>query len=193
MDWLNIIAKIRKLREDFDRSSKCLNKSAPISNDTKIKHLETILVKYNEVRVIILDHNTKLSSLQLTQVKDKISRLRENILYVSQRHKIQVLVPNTLYFPAELLLDVIADERDSKQTESKIGNKMAQSVVNFLKTASSLLFEYDGKAENLQCFKDALNLLDSIKGEHETLAVNVIKTKLKGHAKHRKNNTGNKR
>lgn len=112
---------------------------------------------------------------------------------MSQRHKIQVLVPNTLYFPADLLLDVIADERDSKQTESKIGNKMAQSVVNFLKTASSLLFEYDGKAENLQCFKDALNLLDSIKGEHETLAFNVIKTKLKGHAKHRKNNTGNKR
>lgn len=43
MDWLNIIAKIKKLCEDFDRSFKCLNKSAPISNDTKIKHLETIL------------------------------------------------------------------------------------------------------------------------------------------------------
>lgn len=87
---------------------------------------------------------------------------------MSQRHKLQVLVPNTLNFPGELLLDGIAEERDSKQTVSKMGNKMAQSVQDFLKTASSLLFEYDGKAKNLQRFKDALNLLDSIKGEHGT-------------------------
>jgi len=40
-----------------------------------------------------------------------------------------------------------------------------------------------GKAENLTSFIDALQIIESIKGEHEQLAVSIIKTKLKGVAR----------
>ena len=60
---------------------------------------------------------------------------------------------------------------------------MAMSQVEFLKLASSLIPEFSGKSENLQSFIDALNLVHSLKGTHETTAFSLIKTKLKGHVR----------
>lgn len=60
---------------------------------------------------------------------------------------------------------------------------MSQTPVEFLKLASSLIPEFDGKAADLQGFIDALNLVDSLKGSHEEIAVSLIKTKLKGYAR----------
>jgi len=61
--------------------------------------------------------------------------------------------------------------------------EMAITPTEFLKLASSLIPEFDGKAENLNSFLDSLNLLNSLKESHEALAVNLIKTKLKDHAR----------
>jgi len=61
--------------------------------------------------------------------------------------------------------------------------EMAITPIEFLKLASSLIAEFDGKAENLKSFLDFLNLVNFLKESHEALAVNLIKTKLKGHAR----------
>jgi len=66
---------------------------------------------------------------------------------------------------------------------------MAQSNIDFINTASKLIPVLDGKAENLTSFIGALEIIESIKGEHEQLAVSIIKTKLKGVAR---NLIGNK-
>lgn len=60
---------------------------------------------------------------------------------------------------------------------------MPQSVTEFLGLAARLIPEFDGKPENLQSFIDALRLVDSVKETHEAVAVNVVKTKLKGTAR----------
>lgn len=60
---------------------------------------------------------------------------------------------------------------------------MAISQVEFPKLASSLITEFSGKSENLQSFIDALSLVDSLKGTHETTAISLIKTRLKGHVR----------
>jgi len=60
---------------------------------------------------------------------------------------------------------------------------MAITPIEFLKLASSLIPEFDGKAENLKSFLDSLTLVNSLKESHEALEVNLIKTKLKGHAR----------
>lgn len=49
--------------------------------------------------------------------------------------------------------------------------------------AAKLLPDFDGKPENLQSFLDAISLVDLIKGDHEGVAVNLVKTKLKGVAR----------
>lgn len=54
------------------------------------------------------------------------------------------------------------DYSDSNIKSSVIDHKpitMAQTKIEFIKTASSIFFEYDGKAENLQSFKYTLNLI----------------------------------
>ncbi|XP_037952485.1 homeobox protein 4-like [Teleopsis dalmanni] len=60
---------------------------------------------------------------------------------------------------------------------------MAQSADQFISTASRLIPEYDGTASNLQSFLDGIEMVDELKGEHERLAVTLIKTKLKGTAR----------
>jgi len=44
---------------------------------------------------------------------------------------------------------------------------MAQTNIDFINTASKLIPVFDGKAENLTSFMDALEIIESIKGEHE--------------------------
>jgi len=56
-------------------------------------------------------------------------------------------------------------------------------VAEFIKLATSLIPEFDGRHENLQSFLDRLGLLDTLKCTHETTAISPIKTKLKGHAR----------
>jgi len=60
---------------------------------------------------------------------------------------------------------------------------MAITPIEFLKLPSSLIPEFDGKAENLKSFLDSFNLVNSLKESHEALVVNLIKNKLKGHAR----------
>jgi len=66
--------------------------------------------------------------------------------------------------------------------------EMAITPIEFLKLASSLIPEFDGKAENLKSFLDSLNSVNSLKESHEALTVNLSKTKLKGHARNLKDN-----
>ena len=67
-------------------------------------------------------------------------------------------------------------EGDFDMEENKIllivKNKiMAQTVVEFIKLATSLIPEFDGRQENLQSFLDSLNLLDTLKGTREQTAI----------------------
>lgn len=50
--------------------------------------------------------------------------------------------------------------------------------VEFINLATKLLPEFDGKAENLTKFINALDILDSIKGDNGSIAISLIKTKL---------------
>jgi len=209
MDWRKVSATITEQRAEFQKSFKCLNKTAPVSNNTKLKHFRVLVNSFNTVRQIVIDNLGKCDSLQSIQLKDVIKRLKENLLYVAERHNLHILVPNTLNFPAEFDESVLLepdtelesiDLNDPMTSEvSKIPGKesdpietkpetttiseMAQTVTEFIKLATSLLPEFDGKPENLQSFLDSLDLLDTLKGTHEPTAISLIKTKLKGHAR----------
>lgn len=52
-----------------------------------------------------------------------------------------------------------------------------------MKTAASLILDFDGRLENLASFIDALELVDPIKESHESVAVLLVKTKLKSLAR----------
>lgn len=55
---------------------------------------------------------------------------------------------------------------------------MAQPVETFIGNASKLLPDFDGKVENLQKFLNSLDVLELMKGDHESVAIAIIKSKL---------------
>jgi len=95
---------------------------------------------------------------------------------------------NNLTIPAVLIQSELSDQEstDSDSHNSIVDINpitMAQTKIDSVNTASKLIPVFDGKAENLTSFIDALEIIESIKGEHEQLAVSIIKTKLKGVAR----------
>jgi len=78
---------------------------------------------------------------------------------------------NNLTIPAVLIQSELSDQ-ESTDTDSH--NSIVE--INPITMAQT---SFDGKAENLTSFIDALEIIESIKGEHEQLAVSIIKTKLK--------------
>lgn len=89
---------------------------------------------------------------------------------------------NNLTIPAVYTDTDIYTDSDTPSEESTPVT-MAQTNIDFINTASKLIPVFDGKAENLTSFVDALEIVESIKGDHEQLAVSIIKTKLKGAAR----------
>jgi len=92
---------------------------------------------------------------------------------------------NNITIPAVLMSDLDNFTHFDAVIENKfsINMTMTQSNIDFINTASKLIPVFDGKAENLTSFIDALQIIESIKGDHEQSPVSIIKTKLKGVAK----------
>lgn len=120
---------------------------------------------------------------------------RDLLVKTLARYNIPYEVPHSIGEPVRIDLDIciptgkieqfdpILEETDSDTEQSQFEDTMTQTVVEFLNTASRLIPDFDGKFENLRSFVDALNLVDGLKGSHEEVAVNLIRTKLKGNAR----------
>ena len=92
--------------------------------------------------------------------------LKTKLLKILARKNIKIELPNTLH---EKLNFDYAENLTAH-------NNMAQTIVEFLNTASKLITEFDGKSENLCTFIDSLQLVEAIKGQHEPMAVSLRET-----------------
>ncbi|XP_017474117.1 PREDICTED: LOW QUALITY PROTEIN: uncharacterized protein LOC108364783 [Rhagoletis zephyria] len=132
-------------------------------------------------------------------VPEKYWVLRDILVKILSQHNICQEVSHKIEQPIEIDLNNICmasetteqlktieeesgSEDSDSETEIKL-YKMTQTVVDFINTATRLMPDFDGKPENLRSFLDALSLIETLKGDHETVAINLIKTKLKGNAR----------
>lgn len=107
----------------------------------------------------------------------------DKLITVLSKRGFEVDIPISLH-EEEVIYNLV---RDSSEQKIMLGatkpNKMSLSVTEFFGLSAKLLSEFGGKPEHLQAFIDALHIVDSIRDIHEAVAVNVIKTKLKGTAR----------
>lgn len=123
--------------------------------------------------MILLNVNyDRLTTAHKNSADAFFSDVREKLINVAARRGIEVTLPITLHTKVEISSII----REQSKT-------MSQTVVEFLKTAASLILDFDGRLENLASFIDALELVDPIKESHESVAVLLVKTKLKGLAR----------
>lgn len=212
MDWATIIEKCRRIREEFERSYKCLNTDRPTGEDTINKHLKNLFVQIEEIRIVLHTHYYRLTTAHQAAAEAYFLDIKSRLIKVTTRRGIEIKLPQNLHesvdifasdlvprltehlnapigvqLPQNLPVKVHATEQQSTTLELLPQNShrdiMTQSVVDFLRTASNLIPDFDGKAENLRSFLDALELVNSIKESHGIVAVSLVKTKLKGAAR----------
>lgn len=193
MDWQNIVGKLRIIKEDFDKSYKCLNTDRPSRPETIEKHIKILFASTESIRVILNVNYSRLTVAHKAAADNFFSDVCGKLENVLSRKNIDVKLPLTLreeivYSPEISKLILVTDSQAEKETEESNQHctnsrenqtKMPLSVIEFLGLATKLIPEFDGKPENMQSFVDSLNLLDTVKESHEAIAVQIIKTKLK--------------
>ncbi|XP_017464486.1 PREDICTED: uncharacterized protein LOC108383115 [Rhagoletis zephyria] len=173
MDWNQILIKARQIREEFLKTHKCLNNDREIKTETLNKHINNLVSTLEKLRVFLNVNYNRLTQGHKVAAETFFLDIREKLITVASRKGITIDIPTSLHEEISFtpLQEII-------QTPT-----MTQTVVEFINTATKLIPDFDGKSENLRSFLDALTLVDAIKGEHEAIAISLIKTKLKGNSR----------
>lgn len=158
--------------------------------------MEIITSSLENIREVISLNLNKFTEQHKEYALEKYWPLRDLLVKVLSKHNICQELSHNINQPIKLDLnnicmasgtpDTIEEESGSEEFESNTvikQYKMTQTVVDFINTATRLIPDFDGKPENLRSFLDALSLIETLKGSHETVAINLIKTKLKGNAR----------
>lgn len=177
MKWEEIVQKARLIKHTFDASYKCLNTSRYTSEETIYKHLEILINSLKKIQLLLNVNYQKLSSGHKAAAEAFYFDIRDKLIAVAQRKGIEIDIPDALHE------EVLFNLKRKQETQVTKAENMALSVAAFLGLASKILPEFDGKSENLQSFLDGLTLLNSVKETHESVAVSLVKTKLKGTAR----------
>lgn len=172
MEWEYIVQKARTSKENFERSYKCLNINRPIREETIKQHFQNLFTNLEKIRVLFNVNYNRLTKAHQAAAEAFFLDLKTRIFKIATKKDISIELPNSLH----------ESEPYTITFEPKHPN-MPQTVVEFLSTASKLITDFDGKSENLRSFLDSLTLVDSIKETHESIAISLIKTKLKGTAR----------
>lgn len=200
--WEELQAQLSEIQTEFNKSYKCLNKTQLPSGATQAKHLNILVTQHNAFVTVLKPFFQKLTPEHKGQVEENFKALKNKLQYILSRQEISNKVP--LDFVTKLELKFMEGENEEeielpvtptlhiaqssssqitktpKQNPRVALTKMPINTIDFINTATKLLPEFDGKAEGLQTFLNSLDLLETIKETHESVAVAIIKTKVKG-------------
>lgn len=208
--WESVYDTLKIHKAELFKSYKCLNKNRPVSEETINRHKTIILSNFEKIKEIINNLKDRLTPEHKVLAWNIFHSCRDRILKISAKHNLHIQV--SLSTSSEVKIDIQSSEEEQGSENSEVSDNdqensdenisnivptayiansdqpeitvtMPQTIVEFLSTAARLIPEFDGRPENLQSFVDALNLVESIKDTHETSAVSLIKTKLKGTAR----------
>lgn len=204
VNWGNTLSKLSNFKLSIAGEAKrVLKKRVPKSEAIRKEIRDNILVEYNKFVNFISLIYSSLTVEQQYQVKKVFSSVRDKVIRSYLVLKVPYKVPTScLKGIDETILDedfeetVREDTSDSDASEESCSNSdseekdtktveiMAMSKMEFFNFASKIISnEFDGSAERLQPFLDALNLLQANCENQEQNAVAYVKTKLTGKAR----------
>lgn len=189
IEWTDLSEIFKKIKFDFDKSYKCLNKTKLPSAQTQLKHITDLINKHNEVAELLKDTFHVLSEQYKVSVAEFFKSFKDRLEILFERLDLDITIPRDLMTSIENNISEKSLVSDSAGTSTEIGNEikdpknMADTVANFLTSAAKLLPDFDGTYINLQRFIDAINLVNLIKSTHDEVAVSLIKSKLTGTAR----------
>lgn len=142
---------------------------------TIIKKINNIKKIYSEINQELQKNENSINTQEL-EFLIKATRLEYNAIYDILQFKLKN-ARKTLSFKSCVLVIIFINQVNSKK-------KMANPQVFDIKTATAIVQQYDGTADNLDAFVDAANLLkDYVTAEQIPMAVKFLKTRLTGKAR----------
>lgn len=198
MQWENILESLEPLRIKFRQSYKCINQNRSIKPETVSKHIQILIETFNTIRATLHRQYDRYSTPHKEEANGIFHGFRDQLIKVFHKHNVNIKVPLTL----SCEIDIEVTETDESETEESETDKITKTAGNSKETkggiettnmprteddvmdkATKIVPVFDGSVSELQSFLDALTLMDRIKETHEMVAIDVIKTKLKGHAR----------
>lgn len=186
MQWEQIRICLEPFETKFNQSYKCINQNRSIKTETLNKHVEILIENFNSIRAILHRQYDRYTKPHRQEADEIFFKLRDRLLKVFHKHEIKVKVPLTLSCAVDIEI-VDTDESDHEEIEVRNENNqidiMPRTEDDILDKTTKIVPVFDGNINELQSFLDALGLIDRIKETHEMVAIEVIKTKLKGQAR----------
>lgn len=196
MEWDTIVSKARQIKEDFNKTYKCLNVDRDTKRETIGKHIKVLEGHLERLRVLFNVHYSRLTSAHKVAADAFYADVRERLISVALKKGVELKISVSLQGDTGSLVEPILEGvgiSAARATDENITNtgdnlstpnldNMPQTPIEFLTIASRLIPEFDGRPGNLQGFISALELVDSVCDGHGAIAINLVKTKLRGTA-----------
>lgn len=164
------------------RIYKCINKKKKLNEETTQGHISSLIVEYEALRKTCNFYFDRLEEDHKYFTIKIFNELRDKIVRIFGRYQIKILVPSDISEKLNTTHSIESDTETDDESEEE-EPKMAAQAKEFISLATKILPDYDGKPENLQGFIDALIILNINIGDHQALAIEIIKTKLKNNTR----------
>lgn len=204
--WEDLVRQLTLIKEEFNRSYKCLNRTPLPSPHTQAKHLNNLVLQHNTIAATLRTFYSLLTPTHQQEADTFFKSVKSKLKYILKKLEINDTVPenNTSIFQLNFIEEESDDSEDTasgsstteetSQTPAKAAiispkpdqnsenqsNSVNMTPAEFLNLIAKLMPEYDGSADKLPNIVSALDLIESLKGDHENLAVAYIKTKITG-------------
>ena len=175
--WEEIYESLREIKQTFEKSYKCLNKSKLPSSETQLKHITALVNEHSKTAQTLKLSSETLTQKQAQEATNFFSTIKNRLQVLFERLTIEVEIPVDLHSEIYLEVNETSFASDNTDTASE-ANNMPPTASEFLSSVSKLLPDFEGKFPNLQRFLDAIELVNLIKENHESLAITLIKSKL---------------
>lgn len=166
MEWQEIINKIRLIKEDFDKSYKCLNTDRVSKDETIEKHIQNLITKFEEIRVILNVNYNRLTTAHKVAADAFFLDIREKLSKISTRKGLEIEIPNSLH---QQIIRKTSKNSNITHNTSQLTTTMTMNASE-LASIAKLIPIYSGRKEELNPFIANLELiqetLDDTKKPH---------------------------
>lgn len=168
------INALRKISANFKKAPNRVYRKSTLND--KIKEAKTIKDNIHK-KLTLIEECLEINTLE--QVNREVTSLTSNIILIAQE-KIKELGDKA----EPSIKNISICSQFITRLRNKVTKTKMATLIEVIKTASTLVPQFDGTVDKFKSFIDALNLVKTLEtAENKATLINVILTKLEGKAR----------
>lgn len=140
MEWNELCKNITRIRNEFEKSHKCLSQNRPILGPTTKKHANILVNSFNEARILVYDNKERLNPDHWSQVSKVLIKLRSNLLSVKLKLGLDISIPTILNSPIKIESD---EQTETEIEDEDLNNLTIPAILTLAELTEEELAESD--------------------------------------------------